>query len=214
MNYIYDILLNFNDSENYFEFYEWKEDDCLEHIKRIPLIRISKKTMQDFLSCKIKVTSEFLSFLKGNTISYKNKKDIKYGCLFCDLNKVIALEFSSKGLVIGKSTLLLDEEEDAIDETTLLDEEDIEYQVLETYQDILFLTRDELFKRNYLLKELNFLKDNKDYDKFNYLYEEVFPKDNLSFSERLARLTSEIKLNYSNSFNELFEIIRLTYTKK
>ena len=55
----------------------------------------------------------------------KNKKDIKYGCLFCDLNKVIALEFNSKGLVIGKSTLLLDEEEDVIDETTLLDEEEV-----------------------------------------------------------------------------------------
>ena len=73
MNYIYDILLNFNDPENYFEFYEWKEDDCFEHIKRIPLIRISKETMQNFLSCKIKVSSELLNFLKGNTISYKNR---------------------------------------------------------------------------------------------------------------------------------------------
>ena len=36
MNYIYDILLNFNDSENYFEFYEWKEDDIFEHIKKYP----------------------------------------------------------------------------------------------------------------------------------------------------------------------------------
>lgn len=214
MNYIYDILLNFNDPENYFEFYEWKEDDCFEHIKRIPLIRISKETMQNFLSCKIKVSSELLNFLKGNTISYKNKKDIKYGCLFCDLNKVIALEFNSKGLLIGKSTLLLDEEEDVIDETTLLDEEEVEYEVLETYQDTLFLTRDELFKRNYLLKELESLNDSKDYDKFNYLYEEVFSKDNLSFPERLNRFISEIKDNYSNNFNELFEIIRLTYTKK
>ena len=73
---------------------------------------------------------------------------------------------------------------------------------------------DELFKRNYLLKELESLNYSKDYDKFNYLYEEVFSKDNLSFPERLNRFISEIKDNYSNNFNELFEIIRLTYTKK
>ena len=92
MNYIYDILLNFNDSENYFEFYEWKEDDCFEHIKRIPLIRISKETMQNFLSCKIKVSSELLNFLKGNTISYKNKKDIKAYELIQNVDKIFVVD--------------------------------------------------------------------------------------------------------------------------
>ena len=76
MNYIYDILLNFNDTENYFEFYEWKEDDIFEHIKKIPIVRISKEIMFDFLTSKIKVSSIFLESIKGNTISYKNKKDI------------------------------------------------------------------------------------------------------------------------------------------
>lgn len=214
MNYIYDILLNFNDPENYFEFYEWADDDIFEHIKKIPLVRISKEEMSDFLTSKIRVTQRFLDYLKGNTISYKNKKDIKYGCLFCDLNKVIAIEFNGKGISIGKSTLLLDEEEDIIDETTLLDEERVEYEVIEQYQSNLFLTRDELFKRNYLLKDLEYINSKKDYDKFNYLYEEIYPKDKLSFEERMHKLTTAIKDNYSAKFNELFEIIRLTYMKK
>lgn len=214
MNYIYDILLNFNDSENYFEFYEWKEDDIFEHVKKIPLVRISKETMYDFLTSKIKVSSTFLDSIKGNTISYKNKKDIKYGCLFCDLNKVLAIEFNGKGLSLSKSTLLLDEEEDVIDETTLLDEEKVEYEVVEKYPNNLFLTRDELFKRNYLLNELDFIKSKKDYDKFNYLYEEIYSSDKLSFEERVDKLTTAIKDNYSSKFNDLFEIIRLTYIKK
>lgn len=214
MNYIYDILLNFTDDDNYFEFYEWKEDDCFEHIKRIPIIRISKEQMQEIMLNKIKVQQGFLDLIKGNTISYKNKKDIKYGCLICDLNKAIALEFNSKGLIISKSSLLLDEEEDVIDETSLLYEEKIDYELIERYHFEYFLTRDETFKKRYLLKEIDSLKKQKNYDKFNYLYEEVFPKDNLSFTERLTKLVTEIRDNYNSKFNDLYEIVRLTYIKK
>ncbi len=214
MTYIYDILLNFTDDENYFEFYEWKEDDSFEHIKRIPIIRISKEQMQEIMFNKIKVLQDFLELIKGNTISYKNKKDIKYGCLVCDLNKAIALEFNSKGLILSKSSLLLDEEEDVIDETSLLDEEKINYELIEKYHFDYFLTRDETFKKRYLLKEIEYLKKQKNYDKFNYLYEEIFPKDDLSFTERLTKLVTEIKENYNSKFNDLYEIVRLTYIKK
>lgn len=214
MTYIYDILLNFTDDENYFEFYEWKEDDSFEHIKRIPIIRISKEQMQEIMFNKIKVSQDFLELIKGNTISYKNKKDIKYGCLVCDLNKAIALEFNSKGLILSKSSLLLDEEEDVIDETSLLDEEKINYELIEKYHFDYFLTRDETFKKRYLLKEIEYLKKQKKYDKFNYLYEEIFPKDDLSFTERLTKLVTEIKENYNSKFNDLYEIVRLTYIKK
>ncbi len=214
MTYIYDILLNFTDDENYFEFYEWKEDDFFEHIKRIPIIRISKEQMQEIMFNKIKVSQDFLELIKGNTISYKNKKDIKYGCLVCDLNKAIALEFNSKGLILSKSSLLLDEEEDVIDETSLLDEEKINYELIEKYHFDYFLTRDETFKKRYLLKEIEYLKKQKNYDKFNYLYEEIFPKDDLSFTERLTKLVTEIKENYNSKFNDLYEIVRLTYIKK
>lgn len=214
MTYIYDILLNFTDDENYFEFYEWKEDDLFEHIKRIPIIRISKEQMQEIMFNKIKVSQDFLELIKGNTISYKNKKDIKYGCLVCDLNKAIALEFNSKGLILSKSSLLLDEEEDVIDETSLLDEEKINYELIEKYHFDYFLTRDEIFKKRYLLKEIEYLKKQKNYDKFNYLYEEIFPKDDLSFTERLTKLVTEIKENYNSKFNDLYEIVRLTYIKK
>lgn len=214
MTYIYDILLNFTDDENYFEFYEWKEDDSFEHIKRIPIIRISIEQMQEIMFNKIKVSQDFLELIKGNTISYKNKKDIKYGCLVCDLNKAIALEFNSKGLILSKSSLLLDEEEDVIDETSLLDEEKINYELIEKYHFDYFLTRDETFKKRYLLKEIEYLKKQKNYDKFNYLYEEIFPKDDLSFTERLTKLVTEIKENYNSKFNDLYEIVRLTYIKK
>ena len=39
MNYIYDIVLNFN--KELYEFFEWKDDDNLINIRKIPLIKIN-----------------------------------------------------------------------------------------------------------------------------------------------------------------------------
>ncbi len=214
MNYIYDILLNFTDSDRLIEFYEWCEDDCFEHIKRIPLYRISSKQMQEICENKIIIEKDFLNEIKGQTISYKNKKDIKYGFLISDLNKALALEFNSKGVIISKSGLLLDEEEDIIEDSFNLEERSLKYKIIEPYKIDYYLTRDENFKRNYLLKEFDYIDKCSDYDKLTYLYEEVFSKDNLSYKEKLSRLTNDIKNNYNNKHNELYEIVRLTYIQK
>lgn len=214
MTYIYDVLLNFNDDNRLIEFYEWKEGDCFEHIKKIPLFRISSVQMKDMNEKKIKINQELLDKIKGGTISYKNKKEIKYGALFSDLNRVIALEFDNKGNVICRSSLLLDEEEDIIDECCDLTAEKINYEIKETYQLDYFLTREEHFKKNYLLKEIKNLTEENNMDKFNYLYEEIFSRDNLSTEQRKNRIVSDITENYDEKYNELYEIVRLTYTKK
>ena len=41
MNYIYDIVLNFN--KLYYDFYEWKESDNLLNFRKIPLFKIDDK---------------------------------------------------------------------------------------------------------------------------------------------------------------------------
>ena len=60
MKYIYDLLLNFQDSERVFEFFEWSDEDSLEQVKRVPLFRISSFDMNSFLSSKVKVDSNFI----------------------------------------------------------------------------------------------------------------------------------------------------------
>ena len=78
MNYIYDILLNFIDSERLIEFYEWGELDSFEHVKRIPLYRVSSKVMQDICENKIKVSKKFLEEIDCKTNLYKKNQNIKY----------------------------------------------------------------------------------------------------------------------------------------
>lgn len=69
MNYYYDVLLNFLDTNIY--FYEWDNLDNIEYYKRVPLIQVNSKTLKDFINNNIVVEKEFL-----DTIKDKAKKKI------------------------------------------------------------------------------------------------------------------------------------------
>ena len=45
MNYIYDVLLNFNDK--LYEFYDWNKSDDVKHVRRVPIFKISTKQFLD-----------------------------------------------------------------------------------------------------------------------------------------------------------------------
>ena len=214
MIYIYDLLLNFIDGNRLIEFYEWDNKDNLEHIKKIPLFKIKSVDMNNMISSNIKVNKTFLDKINNKTIGYKNKNNIKYGALFCDSNKVIGVEFSKDGTIICRSSLLLDEEEEILDEVSIYEEYNFNYKVLEKYKTNSFLTRKELFKKNYLEKELNKIYNDKYYDKLNYLYEELFEKEDKSIEEKYKTIMNDINNNYDHRYNNLYNIVRLSYQKK
>ena len=214
MIYIYDILLNFSDDSRLLEFYEWDKKDGLTHIKKIPLFKISSIDMENIIHSKFKVDNEFLEKINNKTMIYKSKKNMKYAALFCDLNRAVAVEFYKDGRSICKSSLLLDEEEDVCDECHLFDDFHFNYKVIEKSSDNLFLTRNELFKKRYLLKEMECLYKDKYFEKFNYLYEEVFGRDENNTHDRYKIIIDDITNNYNEKYNNLYEIVRLSYQKK
>ncbi|MBO5120799.1 MAG: DUF3603 family protein [Bacilli bacterium] len=214
MTYIYDVILNYTDNPRIIEFFEWNKTDKEEHIKKIPIIKVSTKQLYEIINYNIKIDKLFLDKIKNQTIMYKTNRKIEYSCLLTDSNKVIAIEINKNGTVISKSSLLLDEEEEILEESYDTKEEIINYTIKSkiVYND--YLTRKELLQQRYLLKEIDYLYKEKKYDKLSYLYEEIFAKDKLSIKEKYQRLKTDIKENYSNIHNELFEIVRLTYIKK
>lgn len=214
MTNIYDVLLNFTDEERLTEFYEWDSEDILDHIKKIPLVRISKNQLNDFINNKIVVEESFLEKIKGKTYAYKKDSNLEYATLLSDINKVVAVEFDKKGNIISRSSLLLDEEEDIIDEACDLEEESIPYKIKEKLNINQFLTRTEQKRRKYLLKEIECLYKENNIDKLTFLYEELYKKDNLSFEEKYQKLKQDITENYSQKHNILYDIVRLTYIKK
>lgn len=210
MKYIYDLLLNFQDSERVFEFFEWSDEDSLEQVKRVPLFRISSFDMNSFLSSKVKVDSNFIKQIYKKSFFYNKKKFT--GCLFCDLKRVVAIEFAHDGNVLARSSLLIDEEYDVIVCARKLKLFKVCYQVLEN-NSLSFYTRKEEECRKYLLSEIKFLYDEKNVLKFNYLYEELFGIENNTFSERYKKMLDKITLSFDSSCFNLYDIVKLSYKK-
>ncbi len=214
MTFIYDVLLNFTEDERVYEFFEWDKDDEIEHIKRIPLYRISTKSLEEVLTHNIILDKEFLNEIKDKTLSYKKTSNLEYSVLLTDLNKIIALELNSSGSIIARSNLLLAEEEEIIEEAYDVVEENIKYKLDKKIHKENFLTRKEQKQQKYLIQEINYLYKEKLYDKLNYLYEELYLKDKLSIDKKYERIKEDLTNNYNYKHNNLYEIVRLTYTKK
>ena len=214
MTYIYDLLLNFQDINRLVEFFEWSDQDVLEHVKKIPLFRIKSIDMDNICFGNIKIENSILEKIKTKTLLYKKRKTIAYATLFCDLNRVIAVEFSNKGEIIAKSCLLLDEEMEVLENCKDLKEEELNYKVMNKKEQISFLTRKEEFQQRYLLEEIKTIFNEKSEDKLIYLYEEIFGKDNISMLNKYNRLIKKIKNNFDNSCKKLYEVVRLSYSKK
>ena len=59
MIYIYDVILNFTDNY-YYEFYEWNKNDNLLNFKKIPIIYVNNKVLDDFIKNMIRINKTFL----------------------------------------------------------------------------------------------------------------------------------------------------------
>ena len=216
MIYTYDILLNWTKNLHLIEFFEWNLEDDLEHIKKIPIFRVSDKVIKDLLTSKLKIDISFLSKIKNKAEGYfHNDIDIiDYAVIVSNNKKAIALELNNKGEVLYKSAMLLDEEKEVLDIVEELEKTDLKYEILDSSKEELYLTRREKEIKVFLLKELKKIKSNKEISKLNYLYEEFFSKENLDFVSKIDELKLEIEKDYNEFHNKLYSLLKLTTIKK
>ena len=130
MNFIYDILVNFND--DLYDFYEWNLGDNVTHIRKIPLFKVSTETLEMLKNCNVKVDLDFLKKIENRTEKFTSRdvEKIVYSALFSDLNDVFALKFNEKGNNIKISKLLIDESEEVLDVVERCSEINIKLDVL------------------------------------------------------------------------------------
>ncbi len=213
---VYDIVLNLLDSNRVYESFEWRDNDNVEHIKKIPMVRVSTNTLDDIINSTFTIEKEFLKdiYKKSEVYNADVTEIIDYGILFTDNFKVIAVEFNKEGKSLFKSSLLLDEEEEILELSNDIKLMDLKYKILKKNKQTNYLTREEEFKKKYLLKELKNTYKNKKYEKINYLYDEIYPKDNKIASEKYKYLINDIEDNYSAKHNKIYKILRLTHKKK
>lgn len=202
MQYIYDIMLNFNDC--YYEFYEWKKRDKLINVKKIPLYKVNCDVMYDFMYNDVCVDKKFLDNIFELTLFYK-KLNYKYMCLFSDGNKSIGLMFNEKGEVINRSSLTLEEDDEVNDESYLQDVTDICYDVKKRNSDVL-ISRIEKDRYDYLYKYINKLNVIDDYTILRYIYYDYFEEENDDAEDIKKKLLNVIE---NMNDNRLYDIVKV-----
>lgn len=191
MEYIYDIILNFH--KHYYDFYEWNNTDKIVHIKKIPLIKIDSTSFNRIKNNHNYIDEFFINTIKDKTICYNTKE--KNFCLLCNGKQAIAIKLNQNGEITGKSSLLLDEEMEVVEQayslpiTTINIIKEIKEKVRKvgrTYQD----------KENKVKSILNKLDEAKDKYILKYLYYECYliDKENNIKNELLNSIKDEEQL--------------------
>lgn len=208
MNYIYDILLNFN--TELIDFFEWEKNDLITHIKKIPIYKIDIEDFQKILTHNFKVNEEFLCNICLKTEMWNNNKntDDLYFSLFTDSNGVFAAKFDKYGNCTKRSNLYIDEELEVLEICERLSIKKIDFQIKDKIN-YNFKTRKELNTEQFLIKKINELKKQNDYNKIRYLYFECFNKNEKDIDIALSKIKDLIEKNYNNKNKELFNFFKL-----
>lgn len=204
MNYIYDLLLNFN--ENIYEFYDWNKTDNIKHIKKIPIFKIESNKMKQIKNNKIDFEPTFLEKIHNKTEEFTSKKNnhIEYSCLFTDGVEVIGINMNKK---ITYSKLLLDEEFEVTNMSLHMKETPIEIKIIEYNKQEQFKTRKEIEQISSAKKILKNILNENNPEKLKYLYYECFNKKNDSIEEIIKELNKKIEnKNIINKINNFVNI--------
>ena len=203
MNYIYDILLNYNDYA--YDIFEWNKNDKITHVRKIPLIKLKTYDLLNFINKNIKLDSDFLLKIYKKTELF-NKKNIDYAFVGTDGKIVIAFKIE-KGKM-KYSQLFLDEENEVLDFSVNLNFTDIKYNVINSKNRDYLVTRNEKMMKKYIYDELKKIKD---IEKLNFLYLECFNKKSENV---IIDIYKDLNSNFDNIYVKFYKILKMTMIKR
>lgn len=200
MNYIYDIVLNFN--KELYEFFEWKDDDNLINIRKIPLIKINDDDFVSLLYNKIKIEKLVLDTFKKKFSLYSEEINGNVICIVTNGQRAMGVMFDQFGNLIGRSAMLLDEEEEVLEESENLEETKLLYEINKTQQVNIKLSRVEIEKKQYIENFLNAIDDIKI---LKYIYFDYFDRE--AEKEDIKKiLLMELEKKWDNNLNRLYTL--------
>lgn len=214
MLYVYDILLNWCKNKVY-DFYEWEKTDKLEHIKKIPLIKVERGLINKMLNQNIKLDESFTSKVYNLTEVYnsKNISKIPYAILLTDGIMTLAIKLDKSGEVKFKSRLLIDEEEEILCLSNRLDKYKLKYTEKEFLPLEEFTTRNELKIRKFLLNEIDKAYKKKDDEKLKYLYTEYSGISNDNIELIYNNLIESIDYEINEGHIKIYNLLQLIGNK-
>ena len=211
MNYIYDITLNLNKNSLY-DFYEWKEEDSIEFILKIPIFKIDNETFINIKYNDIIIDKKILELIENKTETYSPNciGIIRYACVFMNEESAFAIEFDSDGNNYMKSLLSIDEENEIIDESKNIKYSLIDYKIRKKLKrENNFITRKEIEIRKKLIKKVETMKENNELSKLKYIFYEIYNEKIDDIDKIYNKLINLIKNNDYKSLklNEIMSLI-------
>ena len=202
MNFIYDIVLNFN--KDFYNFFEWNKNDNIINVKKIPIFLIDNDTFTSMKYDNVIVSKDFIDLIKDKTYTYTRSK-LGISCLISNNKEVIAVLFNDNGNLIKRSSLMLDEEEEVLDEI----ENDSLYKIniiKRRKVNIENVNRNIKEKKDFLIKYIN--KEKNDIN-LKYLYYDYFEKDENNIKIIKNDLIKEIKNNWNKKLNNFYDTVKI-----
>jgi len=212
MNYIYDVILNFNNE--YLDFFEWNKNDNIINVRKIPVFKIEDQDYLNFKTSVIVVDSVFLNKISNQTTYYTNSLSSKFLCLVTNQKEVMAIMLDKNGKIKMRSGLLFDEAEEVIEISHEIDTTKIKYEVLETKKKEEFLSRSQKEKRSFILNKLKKLEDKNDILALRYLYFDYFETEENNEVKILDSLKKELMGDWKKKNDELYKLILLLSSNK
>lgn len=207
MNYIYDVLLNFD--SNIYDHYEWNLNDNIYHIKKIPIFKVEENIIEDVVNYNLKLKEDFLNKIKNKTEIYLNRvsKPIEYACILCNNEKVIAIKIDNKGKINKYSKMLISEELETIENEEIIPYTKLEYEKEKKKTKQELKTKQEIKKTEYLKTKIK----NSSKEQLEYLYYELYNEKNSNNTAK-SRLENELK-EWNDNTNKMYEFFSLITNK-
>ncbi len=203
MNYVYDILTNFN--ENLYEFYDWNLNDNITHIRKIPAFKVSEKEFLEMKNNIVEFSEEFKETIKNKTEFFQGRgiKILKYAFLITNGVDIIGILIDSK---LKYTSLQIDEELDILDGVRFK-ECSIHYTIQCKKEPTYLKTRKQIQKERQIKEQLSFLAKENNSSKIKYIYYECFNKKESKVQNMLNLLNNSLddKIIYKK-LNNFFEL--------
>jgi len=190
MDYIYDIVLNFQ--SNYYDFYEWRETDKIINIKKI---LVYKTNDENYLN------------LKYNEIILDNQLLPKQTKMFLVTNgvEVMGIMLDNQGKLIKRSSLLLDEADEVIEDSDKIKELPIKYKknISTPRTSNSRLITEKIKFLNHFFTNINISED--EY-LLKYIYYDIFNKEENDINKINKELRNLIHENIDKIYNSIKQI--------
>lgn len=210
MNYVYDILSNFN--QELYDFYDWDKNDNFTHLRKVPSFRVSKEVLVDLMFKKVKIKGNLLKLIKDKTqVFTKEGVDvIEYCFIVSDSVTSLGVILDEDGVVYKRSKFLVSEELEINKCLKTSKIYNVEYNLLSSKTHYSNMTRNEEKVTNLILNELELIMDST--DKIDYLYYEWFNTN--KGKNKYKKLVSSIKSSYTSKHEYILELLNLLKIKK